>query len=465
MQSTDWKTTTCCALPHVDHHVTTRGFGLITLVSLVVANMIGAGVFTTSGFALADLGTPDRVMGAWLVGGVLACCGAISYGALVRRMTDSGGEYLFLSTAVHPAAGFIAGWVSLLAGFTGAIAFAASALEAYALPAAIRPDWCPEDALAVTVIVIAGVVHARSISVGVLGQNVLVFIKLALIVCIAVYGVGAIPADTWSRDFGSAIAPVFEWSAFAVSVMWISLSYSGFNAAVYVAGEAADAKRNVPRALLVGTVLVTVLYLLLNALFVYGAPSAIVGREDVAARALTSLGGETLGVATRVLIVLALATSVSSMILAGPRVYARMAADGVLPELFRMHDGAPGRAVALQVVLAVVVVVLSRLQDLLSYLGFTLSISAALTVSSLFWLRHREGPGAVPVPGYPWVPGVFVITTLSFAFIAALRRPVEPIAGLLTIMIGIIVWVFIHRSRRRSQDGPVRASGASRRRD
>ena len=123
--------------------VTPPRFGLLTLVSLVVANMIGAGVFTTSGFALADLGTPDRVMVAWLTGGVLAVCGALSYGALVRRITDSGGEYLFLSRVIHPAAGFVAGWVSLLAGFTGAIAFAASALEAYALPAAARPEWFP----------------------------------------------------------------------------------------------------------------------------------------------------------------------------------------------------------------------------------------------------------------------------------------------------------------------------------
>ena len=126
-------------------------FGLLTLVGLVVANMIGAGVFTTSGFALADLGTPDRVMLAWLTGGLLAVCGALSYGALVRRMTESGGEYLFLSRAIHPAAGFVAGWVSLLAGFTGAIALAATALEAYLLPAGTRPGWIPEDAVALTV--------------------------------------------------------------------------------------------------------------------------------------------------------------------------------------------------------------------------------------------------------------------------------------------------------------------------
>lgn len=442
--------------------MTAQRFGLTTLVCLVVANMIGAGVFTTSGYALADLGTPNRVMWAWLVGGLLACCGAISYGALVRRITESGGEYLFLSRAVHPAAGFVAGWVSLLAGFTGAIAFAATALEAYALPAEIRPVWCPEDALAVAVIVVAGVAHVRVITLGALGQNVLVFIKLGLIVAIVSYGLLVMEPATWHGSAALSSGTDFQWSAFAVTVMWISLSYSGFNAAVYVAGEARDARRNVPRALLVGTVVVTVLYLALNTLFVYAAPDAVVGREDVAARALSALGGETLGTVTRVLIVLALATSVSSMIMAGPGVYARMAADGVLPAMFRMREDKPGGAVVLQVVLAVIVVLLSRLQSLLSYLGFTLSVSAALTVCSLFWLRHREGGSAVPVPGYPWVPGLFVIATIAFAIMAAMRRPAEPLAGLATLLIGVVAWVLIDRSHRRSRDDPARASAASR---
>ena len=271
-------------------------FGLLTLVGLVVANMIGAGVFTTSGFALADLGTPDRVMLAWLTGGLLAVCGALSYGALVRRMTESGGEYLFLSRAIHPAAGFVAGWVSLLAGFTGAIALAATALEAYLLPAGTRPGWIPEDAVALTVVFAAGALHVGKVGVGAGVQNALVIVKLIMIGAITVYAwsklsTGAVPAGT-SLAIGDGAVSVFEWSAFAVSLMWISLSYSGFNAAVYIAGEARDAKRQVPRALILGTVVVTVVYLALNALFVYGAPSsAIAGHEDVAARALTPLTG------------------------------------------------------------------------------------------------------------------------------------------------------------------------------
>ena len=217
-------------------------FGLPTLGGLVIASMIGGGVFTTTGFAFADLGTPDRVMLAWLIGGVVACRGAASYGALVQRMTESGGEYFFLSRTIHPAAGFVAGWVSLIAGFTGAIAFAATALEAYALPAEIRPVWMPQDALAlVVVIIIAGVAHARSVNLGARGQNLLVIVKLALIAGLVFYA--ALALGPGSRaSFPIDAAPPFEWPAFALTVMWISLSYSGFNAAVYVAGEATDAK-------------------------------------------------------------------------------------------------------------------------------------------------------------------------------------------------------------------------------
>lgn len=423
-------------------------FGTFTLVCLVIANMIGAGVFTTSGFALSDLGTPGRVMLAWLIGGVVACCGALSYGALARRMTESGGEYLFLSRALHPAAGFVAGWVSLLAGFTGAIAFAASALEAYAVPEGMRPAWLPEDAVAVSAIVLAGALHARAVRFGARAQNAIVVLKLALITAVVLIGLPAVAVQGTAPGAPAGGVPAFEWGALAVSLVWISLSYSGFNAAVYVAGEAHDAKRNVPRALVIGTVLVTIIYLMLNALFVYGAPAAaIAGHEDVAARAMTVLGGETTGLLVRAVVLLALASSVSAMIMAGPRVYARMAADGVLPRVLRLHDESPAAAVALQVGLAVLVVLVSRLEQLLSYLGFTLSISAALTVASLFVLRRREGTRAVPVPGYPWVPGLFVGATLLFAVMAALRRPAEPLMGMLTIVVGLFAWLIVVRKQ------------------
>lgn len=420
--------------------------GLTSLVSLVVANMIGAGVFTTSGFALADLGSADRVMAAWVAGGLIALCGAISYGGLVRHMTESGGEYLFLSRIMHPAAGFIAGWVSLLAGFTGAIAFAALAFETYLGPA--RPAWLPAGTLAITVVVAAAVLHGIQVGAGAVMQNIVVGLKVLLIaafLAVVVVG-GAAPAAAVGRP---ELAP-FSLPAFAGSLVWISLSYSGFNAAVYVAGEARNAAVNTPRALWLGTLLVMGLYLALNAVFVYLPPyEAVAGREDVAAAAAFAIGGEALSLGIRALIALALVTSVISMIMAGPRVYAQMAADGVFPRLFRFEGGAPRAAVALQAGLAILVILAADLKTLLSYLGFTLSLSSALTVASLFFLARRGHEDFRPGWGYPVVPAVYIFVTLVLAMIAAARAPAQFTAALVTIASGSLVYYLLQYSRRR----------------
>jgi amino acid transporter len=423
-----------------------RTLGLTSLVSLVVANMIGAGVFTTSGFALADLGSADRVMAAWVVGGLIALCGAISYGGLVRHMTESGGEYLFLSRIVHPVAGFIAGWVSLLAGFTGAIAFAALAFETYLMPE--RPAWLPGGAIAITVVVASAGLHAIRVGAGAVAQNIVVGLKLLMILAFLAFVVisGATPAES---PAAREIAP-FSPSAFAGSLVWISLSYSGFNAAVYVAGEARNAAVNTPRALWLGTVLVMALYLALNAVFVYLPPyETVAGREDVAAAAAFAIGGDFLSLSIRLVIALALVTSVISMVMAGPRVYAQMAADGVFPHLFRFEHGAPRAAVALQAGLAIIVILAADLKTLLSYLGFTLSLSAALSVASLFFLARRQRADFNPPWGYPVVPAVYILATLALAVLAGTRTPAQFTAATVTIASGSLVYYLLQRLRRR----------------
>jgi amino acid transporter len=415
-----------------------KTLGFTSLVCLIIANMIGAGVFTTSGFALGDLGTPHRVMAAWVVGGVIALSGALSYAGLVRRITDSGGEYLFLSRLIHPVAGFIAGWVSLLAGFTGAIAFAARAFETYAFPT--RPDWLPNGLAAVGMVLLAGLLHGVKVKTGAVSQNVVVIVKVVLLSGFLAF------AASVAASQGMAAPPLnpmpFSFLAFAGSLVWISLSYSGFNAAVYVAGEAKDAQRNAPKALWVGTLIVTVIYVALNAAFVYLPPfESVVGREDVAAAAAQAFGGAGAAVVIRFVTVLALVTSVFSLVMAGPRVYARMADDGVFPRFFRFGgDGAPTAAIVAQTALAIAAISLSDLRGLLSYLGFTLSLSAALTVASLFLIARREGRAAVSVWGYPLTPAFYVVSTLVLAGLAGRRAPMELLASIITIASGSLVY-------------------------
>jgi len=418
-----------------------RRLGLWSAVALVVANMIGTGVFTTSGFALQDLKSRELVLLAWLVGGVVAMAGALSYGALARRMPESGGEYFFLSRTVHPLAGFLAGWVSLLAGFTAPIAAAALGLQAYLCPLfgeGLQPEWIATGSIAV-----AALMHGLRSSRGVALQNLAVALKVVLIgglVCLGAARIGAPEVAPLAVDD-------FPLSAFSVSLVWISFAYSGWNAAVYVGGEIRDSERNLSRSLWLATAAVTVLYLALNAVFLYAAPmDALAGRAEVGAIAAEALGGTRLRNAVSILVALALFTAISSMVMIGPRVYARMAEDGQFPRILSTRGETPGAAVALQAVLAVAVVWLSGLRELLGLIGFTLGLSAAATVISLIALRQREGAGRVPVPGYPWLPALFVAATLCSSAFLVVRAPDEALKGLLIVLTGVPLYFVLRKT-------------------
>ena len=431
-------------------------FGSWTLTFLVIANMVGAGVFTTSGFSLRDLGSPHIVVLAWAVGGAIALAGAVSYGLLVRAMPESGGEYLFLSRAAHPILGFIAGWVSLIAGFSGAIAFAATAFEGYVVPERVRPDWLPAGSVAVAAIVLAGAFHGLRPVVGAIAQNAVVLLKLGLLCVVLVFAATKLPTDSW-HGLESSGETLSGWAlvrAFAGSLVWISLSYAGFNAAVYVAGEVEDARKKVPQALVRGTAVVLVLYLLLNAVFVY-APSteSIKGQADVAAIAANSLGGVGFETFVRATIAACLLTSVFSMMMAAPRVYAKMADDGLMPKPLRFQGESPRGATIVQIVVAVLLVVVSTLQDQLSYLGLTLSLSAACSVFCLFLPSVRTKPLWHPVH---LIPAVYIICTVAAAAMSNLNRW-QVLGTVLTFSVGAVVYAAIRwkNSASRNEIGPT----------
>ena len=415
---------------------------------MVVANMIGAGVFTTSGYSFADLGDRQYVMLAWGIGGLIAICGAVSYGQLAQRIAQSGGEYLFLSRLLHPAIGFIAGWVSLLAGFTGAIAFAASALESYALPDSIRPDWLSPGILGIASILLFGALHSFVLKTGLRTQNLIVVLKLVLLGGFITFALLKFPAG-WDGMQVQTDEANFSILALASTLVWISLSFSGFNAAVYITGEVENPKQNVPRAMLLGTMVVTVIYLALNFIFVYGAtPQEITAISDIAAVASQSIGGDFLAVLLRIIVSVALLSSVSSMIVAGPRVYAQMASDGVFPKIFHPTErdqlSIPVTAIWLQVVLASFVVYFSTIRSLLDYLGFTLSVSAALTVACVFWSRRAQDTGQTHRI-YSAIALIYVSATLGLAVLSVFGRPQQLVGFAITIVSGLIVYVLLTR--------------------
>jgi APA family basic amino acid/polyamine antiporter len=410
-----------------------RQLGLATATALVVANMIGTGVFTTSGFLLKDLKSPWIVLAAWAVGGVIATLGALSYGALARRIPESGGEYLFLSRTLHPAAGYLAGWVSLLVGFSAPLAAAAFAFGDYS------KSWVtvwPPQVSGTILLACFTMLHAAHVQRGAWVQNVAVSLKVALIAVFVCFAAGQLMSPT------ETVSNPFPLSAFGVSLVWISFSYSGWNAAIYIGGEVRDPERNLPRALLWGAVSVMVIYLALNAVFVFSAPvEALEGQLAVGRIAGEHLGGPWLANAVTALVALTLVSSVSSMVMAGPRVYARMAADGYLPRWLDAKTGPPRAAIYFQCFVALLLLWTATFEGLLTYIGFTLGLSTAATVLGLVRLRLREGAN-FRVPGWPWVPALFLLSVLGTTTFSIARKPFESLLGLATIGIGLVAWWF-----------------------
>jgi APA family basic amino acid/polyamine antiporter len=394
--------------------------------------MIGSGVFTTSGFLLADLHRPALVLAAWLAGGLLAMLGAFCYGALARHFPESGGEYLFLGKTLHPAAGYVAGWVSLLVGFSAPLAAVALAFGEY------TRLWLPFSTPQLTgsflLLSFAGL-HATHVRRGAWVQNLAVLAKLLLIAILLVSAAARLKAPPTSPQAVSSLA------SFAVALVWISFSYSGWNAAVYVASEIREPERNLPRAMILGAAVVTLIYLGLNTVFVYAAPvEELAGRLEIGQIAARALGGSGLANLVTALIALALATSVSSMMMAGPRVFARMADDACLPRWFRFPEqGPPRSAILWQTVLALAMLWSATFKGLLTYIGFTLGLCTAGAVAGLIRLRLREG-SQLHVPGWPWAPLVFVISVMAITGFTMARRPGESAVGLGTLLLGWLAW-------------------------
>jgi APA family basic amino acid/polyamine antiporter len=278
----------------------------------------------------------------------------------------------------------------------------------------------------------------------VVAQNAVVALKLALIILFVAFGAWRLSARTPLEV--AAPAPPSDPGALAVSLVWISFAYSGWNAAGYVGGEVREPARNLPRALVLGTAVVTVLYLALNAVFVFAAPLPVLaGKAEVGAIAAEALGGPGLRRFLTLIVALALFTSVSSMVLSGPRVYARMAADGLFPRLFDFRGEVPRLAVLFQVAAAIAVVWYAELRSLIGTIGFTLGLCAAAAVVGLVRLRLREGAERVPVPGWPLVPAVHLAMTLFASGYLVAREPEAAADGLEILALGLVLY-FVTRA-------------------
>ena len=415
----------------------------LTGTAIVIANMVGTGVFTSLGFQVMSIQSGFALLMLWAVGGLIALCGAVSYAELAAALPRSGGEYYYLSRIYHPALGFLSGWVSATVGFAAPTALAALALAKYA-----QSVWpaLNSTALSVGVVLLLTVVHGTSRRVGSQFQVVVTVLKVAVLVVFIGAGLlaGGAPPLRFAPDAAGWRAVLSP--AFAVSLVYVSYAYSGWNAAVYLTGEIREPRRNLSRILLGGTVVVLLLYVGLNYVFLRAAPlPALRGQLEVGYVAANALFGPTVGRLMGAVIAALLVSTISSMIFAGPRIIQTMSED--LPALRflapRSAAGIPVRALVLQTVITLLFILKQDFSAVMVYAGFVLNLFTFLTVLGVFILRWRE-PG-LPRPyrawGYPLTPLLFLgLSAWTLRFIL-LDKQVESRYGLLTLLGGLLVYV------------------------
>jgi APA family basic amino acid/polyamine antiporter len=419
-----------------------RSLGPFDAAAIVISNVIGGGIFFVPIIVAQLVPSPGAMLGVWLCGGALAFAGAMAYAELAAVRPQAGGEYVYLRDAFGPLASFLTGWTSFVAGFSGAVAASAVALADYV------GRFVPLSAPARTTIAIAAIaaltlIHVRGLGPGRVVQNLLASLKVSAIIAIVVLGFAIGHGST--ANFAPAGDPsAVPWLLALVPVMF---SYSGWNAAAYVAEEVRDPSRNVPLALAAGTLAVVALYLVLNALYIYAMPppqlAALDGRlmDTVAERLFGFAAGSALAVFT----IVSLAASISAMVLAGPRVYFAMARDGIFMRAAgRVHPRfhTPATAILAQAVWSSVLVLSGTLSQLVNYTGFAVVLFSAIAVCALFVLRRREpsAPRPFSALGYPWAPAIFVAASALMVANAFWREPKPTLAGVIVILLGVPVY-------------------------
>lgn len=426
-----------------------RVMGCFSATMIVVASMIGTGVFTTTGLLLQETPSAPAVLIAWLIGGWGAFFGAVSYAELVAMSPRNGGEYQLLSQIFHPSIGFVAGWISLIVGFSAPIASTAMAFGAYA---STSFDWIDPFWAALIAILVFSLIHAIRVTLGTLIQNTFTALKLLLVGTFVIGGLvlgdfGNIFNEPVTQTASSMLSP-----GFAVGLIFVTYAYTGWNGSAYIAGEIKNPTKSLPRALALGTAIVTTVYLGLNAVFLAAAPTArLSGVVEVGSVAAISLFGEGIGRMLSAVISLLLLSSLSAMIMSGPRIYQSIGEDYPTFRFLARRVGGSGPfwAICLQTVIAVMMLLTTKFDALITYMGFTLSLNAALTVAGVFVQRIRFPNAKRPYRcwGYPVTPFLFIILSLWMVAFTIYDKPMVAVSGIITILSGLGLYALVARTR------------------
>jgi APA family basic amino acid/polyamine antiporter len=464
--------------PRSDHALI-RSVGLSSAFAIVVANMIGAGIFTTTGFQAEALGSPITIYLLWIAGGVIAFCGALAYAELGAAMPRAGGEYVYLREAYGAPFACASALVSLTAGFSAPIASALESLVRYStyfFPAladdpALWGGLGADQAIAIGLAWLLVAVHMRGIGASMRFNDWVTVVKVAGIVAIILAAAAFGSGDAANLVRPSAVVGETSrtelFTSLGTSLVFVMFCYSGWNSASYLGAEVLDPQRNLPRAMLLGTACVTVLYLGLNAVYFYGAGvDELAGKVEVGLVASRGLFGPIGVTATTLVLCVSLLASSSAMTIAGPRVYFALGRDyAPLQFLSRTGrtTGGPSTALLLQGIVVSGMIALGRVDQLQQYAGFTLSLFATLAVAAVVVLRVRRPGMERPFRtwGYPFTPLVFIAASAWMMFWAAHGRPIECMLGVLTVAGGGLLHVVARRLDRPPRDKRPGVAGAS----
>jgi APA family basic amino acid/polyamine antiporter len=416
--------------------------GFLTACGIVIANIIGTGVFTSLGFQVADIQSGFALLMLWIVGGIAALCGALCYGELSAALPRSGGEYHFLSQIYHPALGFMAGFISATVGFAAPVALAAMAFGKYFV--GVFNSGSPL-LLSFALVWIVSLFHFGNPKRGSAFQNVWTIVKLLLIATLIVAGFLVQPRQP--IDFiphGEETISMFS-GAFAVSLVYVMYSYSGWNASSYIISEVKRPERNVPRSLIAGTLVVITAYVLLNGIFLVTTPeSEMRGQLEIGLIAGKHIFGDNGGRVVGAIICLGLISAVSSMTWIGPRVTMAMGEDHWLLRFFGRKNayGVPANAVIVQLAIVNLLLLTRSFELVVVYIQFALLLCSLLTVVGLFVLRMTRPniPRPYRVWLYPMPPLIFAAITIWMMIYLLRSKTVESLAGLVTAAIGILLY-------------------------
>lgn len=428
--------------------------GLYSSMAIVVANIIGVGVFTSLGFQVQGIQDAPALMMLWIIGGIIALSGALVYGEIGTAFPKSGGEYQYLTQLYHPFVGFLSGWVSATVAFAAPVAAAAMALGAYTHK--VFPQLTPQ-AYALAVVTMITAIHASTAHAGFRFQNVFTTLKVTLVILFIIAGFAysnPVPLrwewtdQTWEHVFSSS---------FAISLVYVAYAYSGWNAASYLAGEIKNPRKNLPASLLGGTLLVLILYVLLNGVFLRTIPMAELAAEQAkdfskpvevgyfsADKILGNQGANVMAMVISFLLI----STISAMIIAGPRVTHAMGQDFKIFGLMARTNkkGIPSWAIIGQSVISVLLIITASFEQILKYVGFTLQLFTFLTVAGIFILRFRQKsqgvkPDQYKTWGYPLTPLIFLSLSAWSLFFIAKDSPTESLYGLGTLVIGGLIYL------------------------